>query len=186
MGYAVLILGVALWTVAHLFKRLAPAKRAAMGNMGKILVALALAASIVLMVLGYKNAGYIELWTAPAFLTHVNNLLMVLAFWLFMLSHIAGTIAARIRHKQLTAVKIWAIAHLLVNGDLASVILFGGLMAWAVLSVILINRAEPEWQRPANPSLMKDGIALVAGLVAMVAVAWIHAWLGYWPFGGGA
>ena len=185
MGYALLILGVLLWTVAHLFKRVAPEKRAALGNKGKGLVALAIAASVVLMVLGYRDAGYIELWSAPAFLTHVNNLLMVLAFWLFMLSKIAGTMAARIRHKQLTAVKTWAIAHLLVNGDLASLILFGGMLAWAVLSVILINRAEREWTRPANPTLVKDGIALVAGLVAMVVVGWIHAWLGYFPYGGG-
>ena len=54
------------------------------------------------------------------------------------------------RHPQLTAVKIWAVAHLLVNGDLASLVLFGGLLAWAVVEVIVINRSEV-WVRPARP-----------------------------------
>ena len=78
---------------------------------------------------------------------------MVLAFWLVALSMIPGTISARIRHKQLTATKTWAVAHLLVNGDLASVLLFGGLLGWAVFQVILINRAEPGWTRPDDADI---------------------------------
>ena len=69
-----------------------------------------------------------------------------------------------------------------MNGDLASIILFGGLLAWAVVSVILINRAEPNWERPANPSVKNDVIAFGVGLVAYGITAAIHTWLGVYPF----
>jgi uncharacterized membrane protein len=185
MGYIVLILGVALWAGAHLFKRLAPKRRAAMGESGKGLIALALLASIVLMVLGYRWADYIHVWTPPAFLTHLNNLLMLLAVYLFAASLLKTRITGVIRHPQLTAVKTWALAHLLVNGSLAGILLFGGLLAWAVVAVILINRAQRSWQRPAPASLLIEGGAVVAALVGLWVIGTIHIWLGVWPYGSG-
>lgn len=182
MGYLLLIAGLAAWAGGHWFKRLAPARRAAMGDKGKGLVAVIMLVGIVLMVIGYRNAGFVNLWYPPSFMVHINNLLVLIAFWFFGLSAVQGKISARVRHKQLTAVKAWAVGHLLVNGDLASVILFGGLLAWAVVSVILINKAEPTWQRPANPSWAQDGKAFVIGAVPFGIVALIHTWLGYYPF----
>jgi uncharacterized membrane protein len=182
MGYVLLILGVALWAGAHWFKRLAPARRAKMGDAGKGLVALLLVASIVLMVIGYRNAMVVQVWFPPMFMVHIANLLVLIGFWFFALSAIPGKLSAKVRHKQLTGVKSWAVAHLLVNGDLASILLFGGLLAWAVVSVILINRAEPTWQRPANASVKNDVIAFFVGLVLYGVVAAIHTWLGYYPF----
>jgi len=76
------------------------------------------------------------------------------------------------------------VAHLLVNGDLASIILFGGLLAWAVLEVIIINRAEPVWNRPQPGEAKKDVLLVVITLVSFVVIAAIHAWLGVWPFPG--
>jgi uncharacterized membrane protein len=115
-------------------------------------------------------------------MTHIANLLVLIGFWFFALSSIPGTMSARVRHKQLTGVKAWAVGHLLVNGDLASIILFGSMLAWAVVSVILINRAQPTWERPANASVKNDGIAFVVGLLLYGIVAAIHTWLGYYPF----
>ncbi|MEL6587943.1 MAG: NnrU family protein [Pseudomonadota bacterium] len=178
-----LILGVALWWAAHSFKRIAPGARANLGDPGKGLVALLVVASVVLMVIGYRGAAFIPVWSPPAFLTHVNNALMVIAFYVYGVGAAKGTLAARIRHPQLTAFKTWAVAHLLVNGDLASVLLFGGLLAWAVVTVIFINRSEP-WVRPAEVSIKGEVKALVIGVVIMAVVAGIHAWLGVNPFGG--
>lgn len=183
MGYLILSVGVALWSGAHLFKRLAPARRSAMGEKGKGLVALALLASVVLMVIGYGQAEHISLWQLPGFVTHVNNLLMVLALYLFVASALQTAITRRIRHPQLTAVKTWAVAHLLVQGTLAGVILFGGLLAWAVVSVILINRANRAWTRPAPAGAAKEAMAIGGALVATVVVGLIHGWLGVWPYG---
>lgn len=183
MGYIVLILGVALWAGAHLFKRLAPERRAAMGESGKGLVALALLASIVLMVLGYRWADPVYVWYPPAFLRHLNNLLMLLAVYLFAASILKPRLTRLVRHPQLTAVKTWALAHLLVNGTLAGIILFGGLLAWAVLAVILINRAQRGWERPAPATVATEVMTVGAALVGTVVIGMIHNWLGVWPYG---
>ena len=178
-----IVLGLALWWVAHLFKRLAPGPRARLGDAGKGLVALGVLAGVVLMVIGYRGVEHVNVWYPPAFLTHVNNLLMLFAFYLYAASGMKTRITRVIRHPQLTAVKTWAVAHLLVNGDLASVILFGGLLAWAVVEVILINRAEPRPVAPAPAPLGKEIGAVVGAVVVMGVVMLIHNWLGVPPWG---
>ena len=178
-----LILGVALWWAAHFFKRVAPARRAAMGDAGKGAVAAALVASVVLMVMGYRAAPYIEFWPRSAPLVGINNLLMVLAFYFYAASGSKTWLARKVRHPQLTGFKIWAVAHLIVNGDLASFVLFGGLLAWAVVTVIVINRAQPEWTPPAPRPAYKEFVALGVTLVVVVIVMLIHNWLGVQPWG---
>ncbi|MCC5989832.1 MAG: NnrU family protein [Pararhodobacter sp.] len=182
MGYVLLIAGVALWSGAHLFKRLAPVRRAAMGDSAKGLVAALSLLAIVMMIFGYQWAPTVRLWYPPPFLTHVNNLLMVLAFYLFAASILQTGITRRIRHPQLTAVKTWALGHLLVKGTLEGLILFGGLLAWAVVAVIMINRAQRHWDRPAPAGWPREAAAVVIALIATYLVGQIHAWLGVWPF----
>lgn len=179
-----IILGLILWSGAHYFKRLAPDMRSSMGNAGKAVVAVAIVASLALMIFGYRGAAFIPVWTPPSFMVHINNLLMLIAFFVYGLSATTGRLRGKLRHPQLIAVKIWAVAHLLVNGDLASLILFGGMLAWAVGSVILINKAEPDWQRPAPGAAKKDILLVVITLVSFSVVAAIHIWAGVWPFPG--
>lgn len=183
MYWMLLIAGLALWSGAHFWKRLAPDHRARFGDRGKGLVALALVASIVLMIIGYRGAEGAVFWGRTPAMTGINNLLILLAFYLFAASGAKTAITRRIRHPQLTAVKVWAAAHLLVNGDTPSFVLFGGLLAWAVAQVILINRAQPDWT-PAHPvPVRKEITAIIATLVVFVIAAAIHIWLGYNPFG---
>jgi uncharacterized membrane protein len=180
-----LIIGLILWIGAHWFKRLKPDARAALGKPGNGIIALLVLASLALMIFGYRMADFIPVWQPPMFLKHINNLAMLLALWVYGSSAAKGAKAwpaYKTRHPQLLAVKIWAAAHLLVNGDLASIILFGGLLAWAVGSVILINRAEPEWTAPA-PAGRPTYIRLaVITLVMFVVIVAIHMWLGVSPF----
>jgi uncharacterized membrane protein len=183
MGYPILILGVALWSLAHLFKRIAPERRAVLGEAGKGLVAIALVVSILLMIFGYRWADGDWLWSPPAFLRHVNNLLVFLGFYLFAASGLQTAITRRIRHPQLSGFKAWAVAHLLVVPTLPAIILFGGLLAWAVVSVILINRAQRDWTRPGPSTPAKEVGAVLIAVVATGVVGWIHGWLGAWPFG---
>jgi uncharacterized membrane protein len=178
-----LILGLLLWSAAHLFKRLAPISRARMGDAGKGVVALALIGAIALMVIGYRAAEVVVLWSLPGFVTHVNNLLMILAIYLFVSSGAKTWITGRIRHPQLTAVKLWAVAHLLVNGDLASLVLFGGLLAWAVVSVIVINRSGDLWTPQHGWPVRNEVQAVIGTVVVLGIIGFIHNWLGYWPFG---
>ena len=179
-----LLLGLALWIAAHLFKRLAPERRAAMGEKGKGPVAIAILAGIVLMVLGYRGAAFIPVWTPPSWAWHLNNLLVLLGFYLFAVSGAKTRLHRVIRHPQLTGFALWAVAHLLVNGDLASVLLFGGLLAWAVAEIVLINRAVPDWTPPPVGPVRKEITSVVATLVLFGVVAAIHSWLGYYPFPG--
>lgn len=178
-----IVLGVALWSAAHLFKRLAPDARARMGERGKGLVTALLLASVALMVLGYRGVEHIDLWYPPSAMVHLNNLLMLFAFYLFAASGLRTGITRVIRHPQLTAVKTWAIAHLLVNGDLASVLLFGGILAWAVVEVIVINRAQPDWSRNPPAGMAKEAKAVIGALVVTGVVMAIHNWLGVQPWG---
>ena len=178
-----LILGVLLWSFSHLFTRLAPARRAALGDPGRGYVALGIGLGLVLMILGYRMSDTIFVWAPPAFLTHINNLLMLIAVFLFALSQSKGALKSKIglRHPQLLSVSTWAVAHLLVNGDLASLILFGGMLAWALVEMAVINRAET-WTRPAPGPWKRDIITVGATLVAFFVITLIHGWIGPSPF----
>ncbi|MGR3484495.1 MAG: NnrU family protein [Paracoccaceae bacterium] len=178
-----LILGVALWSGAHLWRRVAPAGRARLGEPGKGLVAVLLVVSIALMIWGYRAAaGPVLYWFGPGW-TLVNNVLVLAAFYLFAASGAKTRVTRVVRHPQLTAVCVWGAAHLLVNGDARSVVLFGGLIAWALAEMILINRSEV-WAPPPKPPVRKEVVAAVLALVLYVVVALIHGWVGPWPFGG--
>ena len=178
-----LILGVLLWSVAHLFKRLAPGARATMGTAGRAVIAVLIVASVALMVQGYVPAEGTFYWGRSAPLVGINNLLMLFAVYFMAASILKSRITANIRHPQLTAIKAWALAHLLVNGDTASFVLFGGLLVWAVLSVILINKAgKPELQVPAL-SMPRELATVVVAVVVYGAIALFHLKAGYPPFG---
>jgi uncharacterized membrane protein len=185
MGYLALILGVALWSGAHLFKRIAPDARARMGDAAKGGVAVAVLLSVVLMWWGYRNAEIgAVFWPRHPATVGINNLLNLLALYLFAASGMKTWLGQKMRHPQLTAIKTWAAAHLLVNGDVPSLILFGGLLAWAVVEVILINR-QTDWTRPATAEVSagKEAGAVIGTVVLYGAIAWVHYWMGYPVFG---
>lgn len=181
---ALLILGLLLWWGGHLFKRLAPDMRASMGNAGRGVVALVLVAGIVLMVLGYRGMEFIHVWAPPSFMVHINNLLVLIAIWMMSPAPKKGALLNGMRHPMLAGFKLWAAAHLLVNGDLASIILFGGLLAWAVAEVIVINRSEPEWQPGPKGTLAKDGMFFLASIVLLAVIGYVHGLIGPSPFPG--
>jgi uncharacterized membrane protein len=188
---ALLIAGLALWVALHLYKRVAPASRQALsarlGEASKGLMAVGLVISVVLMTIGYRAADVVILWDAPAFLTGINNLLVVLGFYIFGASARPKDkvwVGTKLRHPQLTGFSLWAIGHLLVNGDLASVILFGGLLVWAIVNARILNKAAGPWTPPPRAPMKSEIVLIVITVVLVSVVAAIHTWLGYWPFGG--
>ena len=182
--WLILIAGIALWWGAHLFKRAAPARRAAMGDKGKGVVALALLGSIVLMVIGYRGTPFVNVWHPPVFLIHVNNLLVLVAIYMMSPAPKKGRLLNTWRHPMLAGFGLWAFGHLLANGDLTAIVTFGGLLAWALVEMRVINAAEPDWQ-PNPPGQIKfDAIFFAASVVALLVIGVIHGWLGPWPFGG--
>jgi uncharacterized membrane protein len=179
-----LVVGVLLWAGAHWFKRLAPKARKGMGDAAKGMVAAASILAIVLMVIGYRSADAGFLWTSPLWLYHVNNLLMVFAVILMGLGRSKSRLNGLLRHPMLTGVTVWAVAHLLVNGDVPSLVLFGGLGLWALGSMVLINRAEPKWKPPPRGNAAGDLRLVAISAVAFVVIVGLHMWLGPTPFPG--
>ncbi len=185
MMMVVLILGVALWAYSHLMKRVTPGFRASLGDQkGKGVATVLTLIALGLMIWGYRGADVIQLWYPPAFMTHINNTLMVIAVVLVNLGASRGVLRTKLRHPMLGAVKVWALAHLLVSGDLASVILFGGILAWAVVDMILINKMTT-WTRPAPGPIRNDILYILASAVLFYVIVLIHTYLGYPPLPGG-
>ena len=177
-----LILGLLLWILAHFFKRLNPAARKSMGQQGRALVAGMIALGVVLMVIGYRSADFVSVYVPLPGMGHLNNTLMLISIYLFSVGGTKGLLYTRLRHPMLLGMILWAVAHLLVNGDVASLVLFGGLGLWAVVQMALINRAGP-WKRPVGGrGIRGDAMSLVGTLILFGLIAGVHIWLGHNPF----
>ncbi|MDH5531160.1 MAG: NnrU family protein, partial [Paracoccaceae bacterium] len=163
-------------------KRIAPGARAALGEKGKGLVAVALLISVVLMVIGYRGAEVSPVYTPIPGIGHLNNLLMLVSVFLFGVGGTKGVLYTKLRHPMLLGMLTWAVAHLLVNGDLASIVLFGVLGLWAIVEMVVINAAGP-WARPTEGKGLKGDLRNgVATLVLVGIIGAIHIWLGHNPF----
>jgi len=183
-----LTLGVLLWSFTHFIPAAFTGSRkslvARLGeNAYKGLFTLLMALAIYLVISGWKATLPEFLYVPPAWGRHVTAPLMLLAFVLLFAPYPANNIKRALRHPQLTAVMCWGVGHLLANGEGRSVVLFGGLAAWAFVEIILLNRRDGAWQRPAGAPWKNDVILAIAGLVAYAAVAAAHQWLfGFSPF----
>ena len=164
-------------------------KMAAKSEMGwKALYTIASLIGIVLMVRGYAELRLTPtvLYVPPIGLRHVAAILMLPAFAFFIAPYFPGRIKTALKHPQLMAVKTWALAHLLVNGNLADVLLFGSFLIWAVVDRVSMKKriARPLFGAPESKA--NDVIVVVVGLLLYLAfVMWGHeALIGIKPFAG--
>lgn len=183
---ALMILGLLLFIGGHSFTMMRERRAAAIAKFGengyKGIYSIVVLAGFVLIVIGfgqYRAGGYIQLWWPPIWTQHLAALFVLASFILLPAAYMPGYIKAKAKHPMLAAVKIWALAHLLANGDLGSIILFGSLLGWAVVARISIKRrtdAPSAISAPVTaPQVKYDVIALVIGLVAYIAFAfWLH------------
>ena len=183
-----LILGLVIFLGIHSVRIVAPAVReqfiAQRGeNAWKGLYTVASIIGFVLIVWGFANARYEGpiLYVPPFWLAHVTLLLMLVSFILLIASNIpSGVIKPAVKHPMLLAVKLWAFGHLLANGDLASVLLFGSFLIWAIFDRISVARREAAGllEPPESGPVRNDIIAIVVGLVLYVLFVWkLHEWL---------
>ena len=143
-------------------------------------MALLLLASVVLMTLGYQQASTTVWWGRQTAWVGANNVLVYPGFYWIAGSQVGAPVAREIRHPQLAAVKLWALAHLLVNGDSASLLIFGGLLAWAVPEVVIINKQDGKL-RSSKPqlSLPREFAAIAITLLICGVTACAFGWPGY-------
>lgn len=187
MGLLVMILGLVLFFGVHLIttqRQLRAGFVAAMGEGAyKAVYGLVALAGLVLIAWGfaaYRKAGMIEVWEplvsagALTVLRHITVALMLPAVILVAASYIRGRIYVAVKHPMLAGIKLWAAAHLLANGDLGSIILFGSFLAWAVFDrVSLKHRADSGAPPIPVGGLSNDLIAIAVGIVAYLALAFV-------------
>lgn len=189
-----LILGLVLFLGPHSVRIFAEGLRtqlrARLGAGGyKGLYSLISLAGLVLIVMGYgeTRTAPVDLWMPPRGMAHATSLLTLFSFVLLAAAQVPGNhIKAAVGHPMVVGVKVWAFAHLLSNGRLADVVLFGTLLAWSVLDFRAArrrDRTEGVVRPPASG--VRTGLTVVAGLVAWAAFAfYLHArWIGVQPMG---
>lgn len=178
----ILIAGLLLFAAVHFIPSKAQGLKAAMvaklgGGGYQGIFSLLLITALALIVYGWRHTLPQHVYALPLAVRPVTSVLMLIAFILFVASKPPTRIKRFIRHPQLTSVVLWAVAHLLSNGDSRSLVLFGGLGLWAILEMVFINQREGTWVKPEAPALSAEIILLVIGIVVFAAVIWAHPWL---------
>jgi uncharacterized membrane protein len=174
-----MILGLVLFLGAHTFTTQRQARARAIAATGegtyKIVYTLVSLAGLALIVWGfahYRATDWIQVWTPPKALKHLNALLMLPAVILVAAAYIRGRIYATLKHPMLAGVKLWAVGHLLANGDLGGIILFGSFLAWAVFDRISLKRRTDVGGPPIPVGgIGNDLIAVAVGVAAYLALA---------------
>ncbi|MGP4845137.1 NnrU family protein [Marinobacter sp. 1Y8] len=189
---ALLILGLVLFLGVHslsIFNE--PARDRLVARLGlwpfKGLYSLVSLAGFLMIIWGYGFARLdpVVLYIPPTWTRHLALLLMLPVFPLLLAAYLPGKIQHTLKHPMLVAVKLWALAHLLANGMLADVLLFGGFLAWAVADRISLKRRTPR-PVPALPATPRNDLIVVIGGLALyvVFVFWLHrALIGVSPVG---
>jgi uncharacterized membrane protein len=185
---ALLVLGLIVFLGTHVFPMARGPRARLIARLGegpyKGLYALVALAGLVLIVVGYgryRAHDWIDVWYPPVWTRHLALPLVWAAFVMMASAYLPGRIKAALRHPMLAAIKVWAFAHLLANGDLGSILLFGSILAWAVAARISVKRRDEAAAHGAPAALggwRNDILALVIGTLAYgVFVVWLHPWL---------
>ncbi len=179
MGFLLLILGLALFIGIHVLTTRRQTRAVVFARLGeggyKALYSLVTIVGIVLIAKGfslYRATEWTDIWYPPKALRHITLALMLPAIIMVVAAYIRGRIYTILKHPMLAGVKLWAAAHLLANGDLGSIILFGSLLGWAVYDRISLKHREDAGS-PAIPvgGIGNDAIAVGVGIVAYLALA---------------
>jgi uncharacterized membrane protein len=178
----ILVLGIVVFLGVHSLTAFRETRTGLIERFGagpfKGIYSLAALAGFALIVWGfsrYRAEGLIIMWTPPTWTRHLTIALMWFAFVaLACINPAPGRIRGWLRHPMLVAVKVWALAHLLANGDAGGMLLFGSFLAWAVFDRIAVKKRGDMGARRITSFTRADAIALGAGTLAYVAVMVLH------------
>lgn len=178
-----LALGVLLWSASHLARRILYPVAAPLPQGPRLAMAAVVLIALALMIVGYRGAEGAFYWGRSPALVGINNLLMLVSVYCFAAAGMKTALARKTRHLMLIGVVIWMVAHLLVNGDTPSFLLFGGIGLWAVLQMLAINVILPQWQPPQPKAKRLEWIAVLGTLVVYGVLAGLHYAFGLPAFG---
>ncbi|WP_316861634.1 NnrU family protein [uncultured Cohaesibacter sp.] len=177
-----LIVGVLLWFLVHVFPIFLPQKRKELiARMGegpyKGAFTLLIVLSLVLIVFGWRSAGeagyvgdlYSEDWTR-----HANYTLLLFSMILFGAAKAPSRIRRVVRHPMLWGMALWAIGHLLVNNDPRSLVLFGGMLVWSFISMWGSSRRDGPYTPPAVKPLFIEFNIILMSVVIYCLIIWLH------------
>ncbi len=193
MGLGILVAGLAVFIGSHVFTTRRDARAAIVARIGlgpyKALYSLVAIIGFTLIVIGfarYRDSGWVDLWHPPAWTRHVAIPLVWLAFISVAAAYFPGEIKRKLKHPMLVGVKLWALAHLVANGDLGSIILFGSILAWAVFDRVSLKRRSDAGAPPVPVAGWKnDAVAVVIGTIVFFAFGDVlhPLWIGVPAFG---
>ncbi|MGO4386049.1 NnrU family protein [Microvirga sp. 2YAF29] len=183
-----LVLGLIVFLGMHAFSMARTSRATLISSIGegpyKGLYSLISLAGIVLIAIGYghyRASGYIPVWDPPVWTRHLALPLVWVAFVCFAAAYLPGRIKRSLKHPMLAGVKIWAFAHLIANGDLGSILLFGSFLLWAVAARISVKRrdvADQHGGTAAPAGIRNDVLAIGIGTVVYLAfLFWLHPML---------
>jgi uncharacterized membrane protein len=188
-----LIAGLVVFLGVHSLRIFAePWREAQIARLGagayKGIFSVASVVGLALIVIGYGQARTTPfvLWDPPLWARHVSALLVLFAFVLVAAAYVPRNHLRRaLGHPMILGVKVWAVGHLLANGTLADLVLFGGFLLWAVLGFRAARRRDRLHGRVgARASLPGDVATILAGVIGWAVFAfYLHGWLiGVRPF----
>jgi len=178
VGLIVMIAGLVVFLGTHLVTTQRDLRAALIARYGasvyKVAYSVLSGIGLLLVIYGfsqYRATGWINVWYPPTGMRHLALGLMVPASVFFVAAYLRGKIWLQLKHPMLVAIKIWAVAHLLANGDLGSIILFGSILAWAVFDRISLKRRKDEGGPPIPfGGVRNDVLAVIVGLIVYVAI----------------
>ena len=180
MGLSVLVLGLLVFLGTHVFVSMRGARANAMAQLGvvgyRVAFSLVSIAGLVLIVWGYAHyraLEWIDVWSPPAFTRHITILLMLFAVIFMTAVFFPSHIKARLKYPMLASVKTWALAHLISNGDLGSILVFGTFLGWAVFARISAKRRTDEVAVIAPSGYTNDLIVVLLGIVIYLALGFV-------------
>jgi uncharacterized membrane protein len=186
MGFAILVAGLMLFLAPHVFTALREQRAGVVERIGenayKIAYSIVSLAGLILIFYGYSQyraTGWVNVWYPPAWTRHVAVLLVWPAIICLVATYFPGRIKTTLKHPTLVGLKLWALAHLIANGDLGSMVLFGALLAYAVFDRIsLKHRTDPGAPPIPLGGVKNDVIAVVGGTVLYLLLGlWFHPYV---------
>ncbi len=173
MGLVVLIVGLVVFFASHVFVTARDKRAALIDRLGtggyRVLFSVVSLAGLALIVWGYADYrvhDWIQVWTPPAAMRHATVGLMLISIVVLASFRIPSHIKTWTKHPMLASIKIWAFAHLLSNGDLGSILLFGSFLAWAVYARIAAKRRGDLGAQVAPAGWTNDIVVVLAGVAA--------------------